>query len=712
MSWESIRHLRCPWFLQPKSISKGHKLPAPSERIAQLTQLINEHNRNYYVLDQPTITDGEYDRLLRELIDLESQHPELISTDSPTQTVGTRPQSKLAAIKHRLPMLSLANAMDEAEIDAFDERIRRELETDDPVEYICEPKLDGLAVELVYEGGQFRAGSTRGDGYTGEDITANLRTINTIPSKLSSSLPIPAVLEVRGEVFMEKAKFARLNDEREAAGKQTFANPRNSAAGSLRQLDAAITASRSLDIFCYGMGVVEGAQFGSQSEYLDALAAWGLPVNGEFRTCRGAIEVKNIFRDLATRRVELPYDIDGLVIKVNDLAIQEQLGTRSRSPRWAVAAKFKAEQARTTVEDIEPSVGRTGAITPVAHLAPISVGGVIVSRASLHNQAEIDRKDVRIGDTVVIQRAGDVIPEVAEVVAEKRPASAIPYKLPGACPACGHPVYRPEDEAIARCINLACPAQVQGRFEHFVSKGAMNIDGLGSKIVERLIETGLIKSVVDLYRLTTAELAAIEIERTVGRQETGQETKLVPLGNKVATKLIDAIANSKQTTFARLIYGLGIRNVGEHLSKVLERNLKADIGKLLSITIEELVEMEDVGPIVADGIVRFTSDQANRDIIENLLVVGLTWPLPDISQETPQLLIGKTLVFTGTLESMTRTEAATLVEALGGRSAASVSKNTDYVVAGPGAGSKRAKAESLGVTVLSEEQFRELISKS
>jgi DNA ligase (NAD+) len=673
-------------------------------RIEQLRREIDEHNVRYYVHDSPIISDAEYDILLRELEKLEAQHPALISPDSPTQRIGAAPQSELATVTHRLPMLSLANAMDEAELLTFDERVRRELGPDRTVEYVCEPKLDGLAVELVYEEGRFVLGSTRGDGVTGEDITANLRTIRAIPLSLQSEVTIPRLLEVRGEVFMNRDGFEDLNRRRAAAGEPLFANPRNSAAGSLRQLDPRITAKRPLRIYCYGLGTVEGFTFTHQSQLLEMLPQWGLPINPDSITCQGIEEAIAEYQALQSRRSALPYDIDGLVVKVNDFALQAELGERSRSPRWAIASKFEAEQVTTVIEEIEASVGRTGAITPVAHLLPVNVGGVNVSRATLHNQDEIDRKDIRIGDTVLIRRAGDVIPEVVKVIHEKRPAEAECYRLPEECPVCGHEVYRPPDEVVTRCVNLECPAQVLGRFQHFVSKGALDIDGLGEKIVERLIANGKVKSVVDIYQLAYEDLVTLEIERTVHLKEKGPTPKMVALGDKVATKLIAAIEASKEATFARLIYALGIRNVGEHLARVLEKAFQADMEIFLNATQEELENVHEVGPIVAVGIVRFIQDESNLAVIQALLDAGVRWEKPDVAHEQ-NLLAGKTFVFTGTLEHVTRQEAEAMVERMGGRAASSVSSKTSYLVAGTGAGTKLEKARSLGVEVLSEEEF-------
>ncbi|MFB0515352.1 MAG: NAD-dependent DNA ligase LigA [Candidatus Neomarinimicrobiota bacterium] len=678
-------------------------------RIEDLRRQIEEHNVRYYVYDSPTISDAEYDALMRELEALEAVHPELITPDSPTQRVGAEPQSELATVGHRVPMLSLENAMDAAELQAFNDRVRRELRLTGPIDYVCEPKLDGVAVELVYEAGRLIQGSTRGDGVTGEDITANLRTIRAIPLTLHPGTAIPRLLEVRGEVFMTQEGFEALNRQRAAAGEPLFANPRNSAAGSLRQLDPRITAARPLRIYSYGLGSLEGITFSTQQQFLEALPGWGLPVNPEYRLCAGIEEVLEFYRELETRRQDLSYDIDGLVVKVNDFSLQTELGERSRSPRWAIAGKFAAQQATTMVEDIEASVGRTGAVTPVAHLHPVNVGGVTVSRATLHNQDDIERKGVRIGDTVLVQRAGDVIPEVVKVITEKRPPGSRPYRLPANCPVCGHLLYRPPDEVVTRCVNLACPAQVHGRFLHFVSKPAMDVDGLGEKIVEKLIVTGKVKSVVDIYRLTYDDLVNLEIERTV-HTKTGAEDRMVALGDKVATKLLAAIEASKNTTFARLIYALGIRNVGEHLATVLERAFNGDMDRFLHTTPGELEAIYEVGPIVAEGIVRFIQDESNVAIIRALLDAGMRLGQPAAAPEAAQVFVGQTFVFTGALERMTRPEAEALVERLGGRAASSVSTKTSYVVAGPGAGSKLEKARSLGVTVLTEEEFLKLSS--
>ncbi len=662
-------------------------------RIEELRRQIDEHNVRYYVYDSPTISDAEYDTLMRELEALEAKHPELITPDSPTQRVGAVPQSELAAIRHRVPMLSLVNAMGEEELRAFDERVRRALGADTAIEYVAEAKLDGLAVELVYEEGRFVQGSTRGDGVTGEDITLNLRTIRAIPLTLRPLADIPRLLEVRGEVFMHRDEFEALNLQRHAKGEPLFANPRNSAAGSLRQLDPRVTVSRPLRIYCYAPGEIAGFAFADQQEFLETMPKWGLPVNPESRLCRGIDGVIEAYHDLEARRESLPYDIDGIVIKVNDFGLQQDLGQRSRSPRWAIAGKFKARQVTTVVEDIEASVGRTGAVTPVAHLRPVNVGGVTISRATLHNQDEIDRKDVRIGDTVLIQRAGEVIPEVVKVIVEKRPQGAKPYSLPATCLVCGHEVYRPPDEAVVRCVNLACPAQVQGRFEHFVSKAAMDIDGLGEKLVAQLIAAGKVSLVADIYNLVYDDLVGLE-----------------RMGPKSTENLLAAIEASKETTFARLVYALGIRNVGEHLAQVLERAFNGSVERLLATTGEELEAIHEVGPIVADGIVRFIRDESNVTVIRAILEAGVRVALPEAAEAAPELLAGQTFVFTGSLERLTRQEAEALVERLGGRAASSVSKKTSYVVAGPGGGSKLEKARQLGVEVISEREFLEMVA--
>ena len=663
-----------------------------ASRIADLRTKLNDHNFRYYVLDDPVISDSQYDELLRELQSLEEAHPELITPDSPSQRVGASPLSAFGSITHRQPMLSLANAMNTDELVAFMDRIKKGLDTEQNVEMIAEPKLDGLGVELVYENGLFIHGSTRGDGFTGEDITQNLKTIGAIPLSLrTEDRDSPDLLEVRGEVFMTLSGFKKLNEQRQAEGLSTFANPRNAAAGSLRQLDSAITATRPLSIYCYESGEISGPSFGTHIDFLNALKEWGFPVNPESSIVESTSDMIDFHARLESKRNDLPYEIDGTVFKVNRTDQRNALGIRSRSPRWAIAGKFKAQQVTTLVNDIIPSLGRTGAVTPVAHLEPVNVGGVVVTHATLHNQDEIDRKDVRIGDTVWIQRAGDVIPEVVKVVIEKRPKSASPYQLPSECPACGHDVYRPEGEAVARCQNLSCPAQVKGRITHFVSKTALDIEGFGEKLVNQLVEKKLIQTVDDIFKLTYDNL--VNLER---------------MAEKSAHNILSAIGEAKQTTFARFIYALGIRNVGAHLSKVLEKSFSGDIEKFMSASKEDLEAIDEVGPIVAETIIRFWSDCTNVDVVESCLSLGIQFE--SVEGPKSQILEGKTIVFTGALTQFSRNEAKDMAEAHGGRASGSVSKKTDFLVAGPGAGSKLKKAEDLGITVLSEEEFLELIS--
>ena len=660
-------------------------------KIDNLRSELNDHNYRYYVLDDPVISDAEYDRLLRELQSLEDTHPELITDDSPTQRVGALPLEGFGNIEHRIPMQSLANAMDSDELLAFHDRLIRRLGKEQAIEYIAEPKLDGLAVELVYENGQFVNGSTRGDGTTGEDITQNLKTIRAIPLALRvETQSAPALLEVRGEVFISKDDFKKLNKQQEENDKPVFANPRNAAAGSLRQLDSGITATRPLSIFCYQAGVVEGTTFETHSEFLAALQNWGFPVNPEIKILNGIEEAITFHSNLESHRNSLPYEIDGSVIKVNNYALREELGVRSRSPRWAIAGKFKAQQETTVIEDIVLSVGRTGAVTPVAKLQPVKVGGVVVSNVTLHNQDEIDRKDIRVGDTVLIQRAGDVIPQVVKVIKEKRPSNTSPFKMTNTCPECDHDVYRPEDEVVARCQNLSCPAQVKRRIEHFVSKNAMDIDGVGEKLIDQLVEKNLVKSVDDLYHLTLDQLS--ELER---------------MAEKSAKNTISAIDNSKSTTFHRFVHALGIRNVGEHVAKVLEKSFTGNIEIFMKTNAEVLEDIDEVGPIVAETIVKFWADETNVNIVNNCFKLGIS--LESVKNKTEQIFMGKTFIFTGSLESITRKEGKEIIEARGGRAAGSVSAKTDYIVAGENAGSKLKKAEKLGIPVLTESEFMDLI---
>lgn len=665
-------------------------LDALREKAKELRRQIETANYNYYVLDNPTISDAEYDRLMRELEQLEAAYPELRTPDSPTQRVGAQPLDEFKTVTHRVPMLSLDNAMDEGEIRDFAIRVQKSL-PGETVQFVCEPKIDGLAVELVYENGVFISGSTRGDGITGEDITQNLKTIRSIPLRLMPNLPIPTLLEVRGEVYMDKADFQRLNEQQLKEGKPLFANPRNSAAGSVRQLDPQITAKRPLKIFCYGLGSLEGYSFQTHHEFLEALLKWGFRVNPLIEIAKEVEALIAYYHKIESIRDSMPYDIDGVVYKVDSLAQQAKLGIKSRSPRWAIAGKFKAQQEVTQIIDIEASVGRTGAITPVAHLKPVQIGGVTVSHATLHNQDEIDRKDIRIGDWVVVQRAGDVIPQVVKVITERRTGNEKRYSIPANCPVCGTPVVREEDEAKHRCPNINCPAQIKASIEHFASKRAMNIEGLGEKLIEQLVDSGLIKNVADIYSLRKEQLLTLE-----------------RMGEKSAQNLLDAIAASQNVSLARFIYALGIRNVGEHIAKVLAKAF-GSLERLSQASEEELMAIEGVGPIVARSVRNFFNAESNRQTIEKLLSSGIRISSEQDYKQKEEIA-GKTFVFTGTLTNFTREEAQALVEKYGGKSASSVSKKTDYVVVGENAGSKAETARQLGVKILNEAEFLELIS--
>ncbi len=659
------------------------------KQIQQLREQLHYHNYRYYVLDDPEISDQEYDRLMRQLIELEQQHPELITPDSPTQRVGGAPLDVFAPAPHSIPMLSLDNALDEAEFRAFDERTRKTLAINQEIEYFCEPKLDGLAVELVYIDGTLTIGSTRGDGYVGEDVTQNLRTIKAIPLKLIGLRPHR--LEVRGEVIMEIRDFEALNKKRSEMGEPLFANPRNAAAGSLRQLDARITASRPLTIYCYGVGQVEGLSYNTHQELLDLFRKMGLRVNPLVRLVKGVDGVLQYHREMLQRREQLPYEIDGIVVKVNQVSFQEKLGAKTKSPRWAIAYKFPARQEVTQILDIQVQVGRTGTLTPVAIMKPIRVGGVEVSRATLHNQDEIDRKDIRIGDWVVVQRAGDVIPEVVKVIESRRKGHERPFTLPEKCPVCGSHTVRPEGEVARRCINLACPAQIKERIYHFASKRAMDIDGLGEKLVDQLVEKGLVKDVSDLYFLRKEQL--MNLER---------------MAEKSASNIIQAIKASKERPLERVIFALGIRFVGEHVARVLV-NAFGSLEAIMAADPERLQQIYEIGPQVAQSVHEFFASPENRRIIERLQQGGVK--METAKSHKGNLLAGKTFVFTGALSSFTRDEAERLVEELGGRAASSVSKNTDFVVAGEAAGSKLQKARELGITVLTEQEFKEMIGQ-
>jgi len=667
---------------------------AAAERINKIRNELNEHNYRYYVLNDPIISDAEYDLLLRELENLEKNHPELIVPDSPTQRIGTAPLTEFGTIQHSLPMQSLANAMNPDELIAFDKRVKKLLNTEKDTNYIGEPKLDGIGVELVYENGYFKHGSTRGDGFIGEDITQNLKTIKAIPLKLHGGKKIiPPLLEVRGEVFISKNDFEILNSQRESNGESLFANPRNAAAGSLRQLDSKITADRPLSIYCYQQGLVDGIVFTTHLEFLDGLKQWRLPVNPHVQNLVGIGAVLDYHKNLEAIRNEIPYEIDGTVIKINSFAEQEILGVRSRSPRWAIAGKFKAQQITTILEKIEIQVGRTGAITPVARLKPVQIGGVTVTNATLHNQDEIDRKDIRIGDTVLIERAGDVIPKIVKVIMDKRPIDSKEFHMLDTCPICKHDIIKDIDGAILRCQNLSCPAQIKGRLEHFVSRNALNIDGFGSKLVEQLVDKNLIQSVDQIFTLKRSTL--IELDR---------------MAEKSADNLLSAIKKAKDTTFERFVYGLGIQNVGEHISKILAKHYHSDIHLFISATYEELENIFEIGAITAKTIVQFWQDNINRNVVLNCIKNGVKISLPREKHIT-QKLRDISFVFTGKLEKLTRSNAKNLVEELGGRVSSSVSTKTNYLVAGLDTGSKFKKAQKLGVKILSESEFLNMIEK-
>lgn len=660
-------------------------------RVAKLREALHWHNYLYYVLDEPEVSDAQYDRLMRELTDLETAYPELIEPDSPTQRVGAPPLEKFETASHTVPMLSLENAFDEEEVLAFDQRVRRFLGTDSQLLYTGEPKLDGVAVELVYQDGRLTEASTRGDGYIGEVVTANVRTIRAVPLVLldTASVTVPSRLEVRGEVFIPIEGFEQLNKERLDQGEQTFANPRNAAAGSLRQLDSGITAKRPLDIFCYGVGMVTDLEFVSHRETLQALKALGFRVNPDIKPQTGIEEILGYYKELLDRRHGFRYEIDGMVIKVEDLALQKRLGEKSRSPRWALAYKFPAIQETTRVLKIEVQVGRTGALTPVAHLEPVSVGGVTVSRATLHNEDEIKKKDIRVGDTVLVQRAGDVIPEVVKTITTKRTGAEKPFQMPCECPVCGSKVLRLEGEAVWRCINANCPAQVKESIKHFASKGAFDIDGLGDKLVGQLVDKGLLRSYADLFAMDNANVTCLE-----------------RMAEKSAQNLMDAIAKSKQVTLARFIYALGIRHVGEHVARVLARRFKT-LSALISANADELIAVDEIGPQVSESVRAFFDGPENKRSIERMLDAGVTFK-PEGALMDEQPLADKTFVLTGALDSMTRSEAKARIEALGGKVSVSVSRKTTYVVAGKDPGSKLDKARELGVTILDERVFTEM----
>ncbi|HYA13283.1 MAG TPA: NAD-dependent DNA ligase LigA [Syntrophales bacterium] len=666
---------------------------AAIKRIEELRGLINYHNRRYYQLDDPEISDIEYDRLMKELVDLEAQFPEIDISDSPTQRVGAVPLEKFSTISHLTPMLSLANAFSELDIQDFGERIKRFLGTHENIAFVAEPKLDGTAVNLIYENGAFTVGATRGDGTVGEDITQNLKTIRTIPLQMKKSkvLPILERIEIRGEVYIEIDAFKKLNNRRLKEGEPPFANPRNAAAGSLRQLDSKITSKRPLDIFCYGIGLVTGHTFNRHWDVLQALSRWGFRVNPYIKQAKDIHECIEYYHHISELRKELPYEIDGVVIKADDLNIQERLGFVSRSPRWAVACKFAATQETTVIEDILVHVGRTGVLTPVAIMKPVKVGGVTVSRATLHNQDEIDKKDIRIGDTVIVQRAGDVIPEVVKVIESKRTGKEKKFVMPASCPECGSKVVRLEGEVAYRCIGMACPSQIKEHITHFASRGGMDIEGLGDKMVSQLVDTSLIKDPADLYFLTKDKLLTLE-----------------RMADKSANNLLAAITRSKSPLLEKFLYALGIRHVGEHMARVLAKSFMT-LDRLMESTEDDLLAIKDIGPEVAGSISRFFSEQSNIKVIEKFKRAGIKPVEKARHKDAP--LAGKSIVFTGTLSKLTRSEAKVIVESLGASTTESVTKTTDYVVAGESPGSKLEKARTSGIKIINEEEFLKLIGR-
>lgn len=674
---------------------------AARRRADVLRRELNEHNYRYYVLDAPVISDAQYDKLLRELQQIEVTHPELLTPDSPTQRVGAAPSAKFGELRHRIPMLSMDNAFNDEEVGEWDRRCREGIERD-VVDYTIEPKFDGASVSLRYEGGALVQAATRGDGDAGEDITVNARTIRTVPLRLHGS-GWPEILEVRGEVVIPTAEFKKLNDEQLARGDKVFANPRNAAAGALRQLDPKITASRPLRFMPWGLGEVSAPVARHYSDVVAKLREWGFRTTDYFEKTAGVDGCLVFYRRMLSERDKLPFEIDGVVYKVDDLRARELLGFTARAPRWAIAHKLPAQEETTTVEDIIASVGRTGVVTPVAKLAPVQVSGVTVSNATLHNIDEVERKDVRIGDTVIIRRAGDVIPEVVGVIVEKRPHNARKWHMPDKCPVCGSQVLREEGVVAHRCMGgLVCAAQRMGAILHYASRHAMDIQGLGDKLVEKLVDMGRIKTVADLYHLQRDELAALEL--------TGEKAARI-LGEKSATKLLDQIERSKDTTLARFLNALGIPEVGEATALQLANHF-GDLDPIMDADRETLESVPNVGPTVAEDIHAFFHQQHNREVIQHLRKASVHWPKVEPRDVGEQPLASKTFVLTGTLTSMTRDEAKNRLQALGATVSGGVSKKTSYVVVGEEAGSKADKAKELGVTMLSEGEFIKLIGGS
>lgn len=660
-------------------------------RLEFLRREIRRHDYLYHALDRPEISDAEYDALFQELLRIESAHPDLITPDSPSRRVGFPPLESFQPFEHVVPMLSLENAMTETEVVEFDRRVKKLLGIKEDPAYVAEPKMDGLAIEIIYENGDLSRAGTRGDGIVGEDVTLNVKTIRSIPWRLyvpGDGTPIPELLAVRGEVYMERKDFEALNRKRAEEGEPLFANPRNAAAGSLRQLDSSITARRPLKATFYGVGQTLGVEFQGQWEILQRLRNWGLPVNPRSRLCRGIQEAILFFRELEKERDQLPYETDGVVIKVDRIELQRRLGEKSRSPRWAIAYKFSPRDAETRIEDIRVQVGRTGILTPVAVLRPVKVGGVVVRRATLHNQDEIDRKDIRIHDTVRVRRAGDVIPEVFEVDRSRRTGEEQPFRMPDLCPVCRQQVVRLPGESVHRCINRNCPAQIKGSIRHYASRDAMNIKGLGEKIISFLVDEGLLRSVADLYRLRAEDLESYP-----------------RFGKKSASNLVDAIARSKETTLSRFLYALGIPHVGSHLAQLLADHFQS-VELVMKATAEELTAIAGVGEVVAFSVLTYFSNPSNLQLVQDLLACGVHFREAGQPVSAPQdFWTGKTVVLSGTLTGMTRQQAADLLTSRGARVASSVSGHTDVLIVGKDPGSKLEKARSLGIQIMEEREF-------
>ena len=659
-------------------------------RIDQLRDILRIHNRKYYVESSPEVSDFEYDMLLKELEALEKTFSELITPDSPTQRVGGEPLSGFTQVSHDVPMLSIDNTYSKEELQEYYKRIQR-MVPDEEIDFIVEPKIDGLAVSLRYENGVLSVGSTRGDGYTGDDVTVNLRTIRSIPLKLAGK-SVPEVIEIRGEVYMSKEAFDLCNVDREKNGESLFANPRNAAAGSLKLLDPRITAKRRLNFFAHSLGAVRGIDLETHTQTLAFFKEHGLPVNPHYKHCKTIADVIDFCSSWEDKRDSLGYVIDGMVVKVNNFTMRDKLGYTSKSPRWLIAYKFMAEQAKTVLNDIVVQVGRTGTLTPVAELEPVFVDGSTISRATLHNFDEIERKDIRPGDTVIIEKGGDVIPKVVSVVTEERKAGAKIFPQPDHCPVCGGPVVVSEEEVALRCENVSCPAQLKRHIEFYASRSAMDIEGLGTALVELLVDEGLIKTIADLYRLTVFDLMPLE-----------------RMATKSAHNLLEALEESKKKELHRLILGIGIRHVGAHAAQILAQTFRS-MDQLMEATAEELSEIHEIGPVMAESITDFFSNDKNRNLIDQLTEIGLNMTEPEAGLPAGEgLLAGKTFVLTGTLTGFTRDEAAALIKKNGGKTSSSVSKNTDYILAGENPGSKLEKAQALGIPILSEEEFKKLI---